>query len=205
MIWLKFKNGTFKKKLQCDNNLGHLQCGFTRNWVPILYEDPIDSKVTRVNVDFKQFGEVWKFQYRGGSKFFFQFFKCCLLLLFPFERQLLFEVIQKYCCHLQRSFDELLIKLAKLKKDHMPLTMIGIFQSLMACNFLGSNLTSSLDNMCPRKFISLEFLSKFTFHLVSKKIVLTELTQNILKVFYMIFYYFGVHQDISNVDDHKLV
>jgi hypothetical protein len=75
----------------------------------------------------------------------------------------------------------------------------------MACNFLGSSLTSSLDRMCPRKFISLDFLGKLTFRLVNKKFVLTELTQNILKVFYMFFYYLGVHQDIINIDDHKLV
>jgi hypothetical protein len=59
--------------------------------------------------------------------------------------------------------------------------------------------------MCRKKFIFLEFLGKFAFHLIGKKFVLMELTQNILKVFYMLFYYFGVPQDIINVNDHKLV
>jgi hypothetical protein len=55
------------------------------------------------------------------------------------------------------------------------------------------------------KNISLEFLGKFAFHLVGKRFVFMELTQNILKVLCMLFYCFGVHQDIINVNDHKLV
>jgi len=55
------------------------------------------------------------------------------------------------------------------------------------------------------KFIFLDFLSKLTFCLVGKKFVLTKLVQNTLKVFYMLFYYLGVHQDIINVNGYKLV
>ncbi len=51
----------------------------------------------------------------------------------------------------------------------------------------------------------MEFLGTLAFHFVGKKFVLMELTQNILKMFCMFFYCLGVHQDIINVNDHKLV
>ncbi len=53
-------------------------------------------------------------------------------------------------------------KLARHGKDCIPLTMIGLFQSLMAYNFLGLNLTPSHDKICPRKFISFRANSHFT-------------------------------------------
>jgi hypothetical protein len=38
-----------------------------------------------------------------------------------------FKGDSKVVSHLQKSFDELLVELAKLRKDHIPLTMISLF------------------------------------------------------------------------------
>ncbi len=48
-----------------------------------------------------------------------------------------------------------------LKKDCMSLTMINLFQYLMASNFLGPCLTPSHDKICPMKSISFRVNSLF--------------------------------------------
>jgi uncharacterized membrane protein AbrB (regulator of aidB expression) len=49
------------------------------------------------------------------------------------------------------------------------------------------------------------FLGKFIFHLVAKNFVLTQFTQNIFQVFYMLLCGLGVYQYIIHVDDHELI
>jgi len=70
---------------------------------------PFNTEVTCICVDFKQFGEITEFQHKGGQKLFFQVFKCLLLNLFSFKRQLLFEEIQKWFHHLRKPFYKLLV------------------------------------------------------------------------------------------------
>jgi hypothetical protein len=85
---------------------------YKSNGVPILHEDPIDNKVTCVSVDFEQFNETSKHQYRGEQKLLFQVLKRNLLFPFPFERQL-FKKVQKWFRHLQKSSYELLVKIGQ--------------------------------------------------------------------------------------------
>lgn len=55
------------------------------NLVSILHEDSPNSAIAHINVNFEQFGEVWKLQDEGGLKFLFSNFQCPMLLLFPFK------------------------------------------------------------------------------------------------------------------------
>jgi hypothetical protein len=68
----------------------------------VLHENPFNNKVTCLCVNFEQFGEVEKLQYRGRRKFFFSSPQMPYVeLLFPFERKLIFQEVQKWFFHLQ--------------------------------------------------------------------------------------------------------
>jgi hypothetical protein len=56
----------------------------------LLHEDPSNSEVIHICVNFEQIDETKELQHKGQQKLLFQILNCLLLLFFPFRKQLIF-------------------------------------------------------------------------------------------------------------------
>ncbi len=167
-----------------SSQLCSIELAFKNNRRSILHEDSFNSEVICICVNFEWFGEIQKLQHKGARDFFFQVFKYPLLFFFPLKKN----------CFLRRSKSGFIIcenifmnfrqKLVRRKKDQIPLAMIGLFQSLMAYNFLRLGFTPPLDKICPRKSISSQANSLLT--LLANSLFCWNLLKNILNVLHVL-------------------